>query len=120
MTDDIEIQRGSGNVFRDLGTPDPELRQLKALLAADIVRTLDARGLTVRKAQDLTGFAAADYSRIRQARLDRFTVDRLMTILRRLGREVAVTVSIGQRALDAATPDGGQTLCIDKQLIEYR
>ena len=27
MTDDIEIQRGSGNVFRDLGTPDPELRQ---------------------------------------------------------------------------------------------
>lgn len=107
MTDNIEIQRGSGNVFRDLGTPDPELRQLKALLAADIIRTLDARGLTVRKAQDLTGIAAADYSRIRQARLDRFTVDRLMTILRRLGREVEVSVSIGQRALDATDPVTG-------------
>ncbi len=102
MTDDIEIQRGSGNVFRDLGAPDPELHRLKALLAADIIKTLDARGLTVRKAHDLTGIAAADYSRIRQARLDRFTVDRLMTILRRLGREVAVSVSITPRALGAA------------------
>lgn len=110
MTDEIEVLRGSGNVFRDFGTPDPELHQLKALLAADIIKTLDARGLTVRKAQELTGIAAADYSRIRQARLDRFTVDRLMTILRRLGREVEVSVSIGPRALDAPEPSPGPLL----------
>lgn len=110
MTDEIAIQRGSGNVFRDLGTPGPELHQLKALLAADIINTLDTRGLTVRKAQELTGIAAADYSRIRQAKLDRFTVDRLMTILRRLGREVAVSVSIGPRALGALDPAVGSLL----------
>lgn len=93
MTEDIEIVRGSGNVFADLGREDADIHQLKALLAADIIKTLDAKALTVRKAKELTRIAAADYSRIRQARLDRFTVDRLMTILHRLGREVEVSVS---------------------------
>jgi predicted XRE-type DNA-binding protein len=42
----------------------------------------------------LTGFAAADFSRIRQAKLDRFTIDRLMSILARLGQQVEVTVNV--------------------------
>ena len=88
---------GSGNVFRDLGRPDAELRQLKALLAAEIVRALDDGGLTVRKAESLTGIAAADFSRLRGADLGRFTVDRLMTILSRLGRDVDVEVSVRAR-----------------------
>ncbi|WP_366093375.1 XRE family transcriptional regulator [Ferrovibrio sp.] len=46
--------------------------------------------------------AAADFSRIRGAKLDRFTVDRLMTILHRLGREVEVCVSF--RPLRRAVP----------------
>ena len=89
--------RGSGNVFRDLGRPDAELRQLKALLAAEIVRALDERGLTVRKAESMTGTAAADFSRLRGADLGRFTVDRLMTVLGRLGRDVDVTVTVRSR-----------------------
>jgi len=93
----LETVRGSGNVFRDLGRPDAELRQLKALLAAEIVRALDERGLTVRKAESLTGTAAADFSRLRNADLGRFTVDRLMTILGRLGRDVNVAVSVRAR-----------------------
>lgn len=92
-----ELVRGSGNVFRDLGVPNPELEQLRAILAAEIVRALDGRNLSTRAAHDLTGIAAADFSRIRQAKLDRFTVDRLMTILDRLGRKVRVSVTIGRR-----------------------
>lgn len=95
--------RGSGNVFRDLGRPDAELRQFKALLAAEIVRALDEHGLTVRKAQSVTGIAAADFSRLRNADLGRFTVDRLMTILNRLGREVNVSVSV-RTCKDASGP----------------
>ncbi|MDQ0462965.1 putative XRE-type DNA-binding protein [Caulobacter ginsengisoli] len=98
--DPIEIVRGSGNVFRDLGMEDAELRQLKALLAAEIIKTLDGRALTVRAAAADTGIAAADFSRIRQVKLERFTVDRLMTILSRLGQEVKVQLSIRPR------PDG--------------
>jgi hypothetical protein len=93
----IDTVKGSGNVFRDLAKPDAELLQLKALLAAEVVRALSDYGLTVRKAEALTGTAAADFSRIRNADLGRFTVDRLMTILGRLGRDVAVTVSVRRR-----------------------
>ena len=93
----IEIVRGSGNVFRDLGMPDAELRQLKALLAAEIVRALDDGGLTVRKAESITHIAAADFSRIRNADLGRFTVDRLMTTLSRLGQRVDVAVTVRRK-----------------------
>lgn len=104
MNEEIEIVRGSGNLFRDMGLPDPELRQLKALLAAEIIKTLDARTLTVREAQTQTGIAAADFSRIRTVKLDRFTVDRLMTILDRLGQEVTVQVSIRSRLVEGQRP----------------
>jgi len=90
----IETVKGSGNVFSDLGRPDAELLQLKALLGAEIVRVFDERHLTVRKAETLTKIAAADFSRIRSADLGRFTVDRLMTILGRLGQHVDVTITV--------------------------
>ena len=93
----IEIVRGSGNVFRDLGRPDAELQQLKAVLAVHIVRVLDERSLTVRKAESTTRIAAADFSRIRNADLGRFTVDRLMTVLSRLGRQVDVAVTVRRK-----------------------
>ena len=92
--DDFELVRGSGNVFADLGLPDPELEQLRAILAAEIGKTLATDKLTVRAAEKITGVAAADYSRIRQARLKSFTIDRLMTILSRFGEKVDVKVNV--------------------------
>jgi predicted XRE-type DNA-binding protein len=93
----IETVKGTGNVFRDLGRPDAELQQLKALLAAEIVRALDKESLTVRKAESITRIAAADFSRIRNADLGRFTVDRLMTVLSRLGQRVDVAVTVRRK-----------------------
>ena len=95
--DDIELVRGSGNVFADFDVADASLRQLRAILAAEMVKTLDKEKLTVRDAQARTGIAAADFSRIRQVKLDRFTVDRLMRILDRLDRDVRVKVSVAAR-----------------------
>lgn len=97
MSDDIEIVRGTGNVFRDLGMPNPGLEQLRAILATQIIGVMDDRALTVRKAAELTGIAAADFSRIRRANIGRFTVDRLMTILGRLGQDVDVRVDARPR-----------------------
>lgn len=90
--DDFELVRGSGNVFHDLGHPNAALEQLRSVLAARIIKAIDAQELTVRKAAELTGFAAADFSRIRRANLDRFTVDRLLTMLGKLGDEVEVAL----------------------------
>jgi hypothetical protein len=41
--------RGSGNIYRDFDVPDADVRQLKAILAAEIIKTLDKKGLTIRK-----------------------------------------------------------------------
>lgn len=104
MTDDIELVHGSGNVFRDLGLPNHDLEQLRSLLAAEIIGVLDDRGLSTRKAAELTGIAAADFSRIRNVRLDRFTIDRLMAILDRLDQRVDVTVTVRPRSSPAPAP----------------
>ena len=85
---------GSGNVFRDLGQPDADLTQFKAILAAEIIKVLDRDQFTTRGAHAFTGIAAADFSRIRHADLTRFTADRLITILIRLGSRVEVKVRV--------------------------
>ena len=90
----IEVVRGSGNVFRDFGHASPDVEQLKAILAAEIIKMLDRQELSVRGAHARTGIAAADFSRIRNAALDRFTLDRLMTIINRLGSRVDVRVKV--------------------------
>ena len=90
----LEAVRGSGNVFRDLGHQNADAEQLKAILAAEIIRALDRERLTVRAAHDRTGIAAADFSRIRNADLRRFTLDRLMGILNRLGSRIEVKVRV--------------------------
>ena len=101
MSNDMDIIRGSGNIFRDLGHPEADREQLRALLAAKIIGVLDDRKLTVRAAQEMTGIAAADFSRIRKANLGRFTINRLMAILANLGQEVEVTINVHPRRAPA-------------------
>ena len=88
----LKVVRGSGNVFRDLWHKHSDAEQFKAILAAEIIKALDREHLTVRAAHGRTGIAAADFSRIRNADLGRFTVDRLMSIINRLGSRVEVKV----------------------------
>ncbi len=90
----LEVIRGSGNVYRDLGQNDADVKQFKALLATVIIKTLDRDGLTVRAAHARTGVAAADFSRIRNADLSRFTLDRLVGIINRLGARVEVKLKV--------------------------
>ena len=97
MKKKLELVHGSGNVFRDFGHANAEAMQLKAQLAAAIIAILDRRKLTVRGAETITGIAAADFSRLRNAKLDRFTIDRLIAILGRLDRKVKITVAIKPR-----------------------
>ena len=99
MSDELELVRGSGNVFRDFGHPDAEVRQAKARLAAEIIKVLDGEGLSTRQAEVRTGVAHAEFSRIRNVRLARFTFDRLLTIL---GQQVELSVTVTPRPKDRA------------------
>lgn len=93
----LEVIEGSGNVFRDFGHPNADLMQAKAILAARIIGVLDERKLTVRAAEKLTGVPHADISRIRNAKLGRFTLDRMITILGKLDRDVEINLSFHRR-----------------------
>lgn len=90
----LELAHGSGNVFRDLKRENADAEQFKALLAAEIIKLLDHDRLSVREAHRRTGVAAADFSRIRNADLGRFTVDRLMSVVNRLGSRIEVRVRV--------------------------
>lgn len=92
MTDDLEVMHGSGNVFADFGDADAGPKKMKALIAAEIIATLNARGLSARAGAKVAHVDAADIQRIRNADLSRFTIDRLVRIASRLGRTVELTV----------------------------
>jgi len=100
--DDMELVHGSGNLFRDLGRPNADLEQARAILAAKIIGVLDEHGLSPRQAHELTGVSEADFSRIRNVKLQRFTIDRLMTILNKLGQDVDTAFDVHSRPRLAA------------------
>ena len=99
----LETVRGSGNIYQDFSIPDADVRQLKAILAAGIIKTLDRKGLSVRKAQGLTGIDAGDFSRVRNADFRRISVERLMTMINGLGSRIEVAVKL-RRAAGAEGP----------------
>lgn len=94
---ELELVRGSGNVYRDLGRPEAGLAQARAVTAAKIIRILDERGLSLRDAESLTGVARSEFSRIRNTQLRRFTLDRLIGILGKLDENVEMSVSFKTR-----------------------
>ncbi len=100
----LEFIRGSGNIYRDLNMPNADVRQLKAILAAEIIKTLDRGRVSVRQAQGLTGIDAGDFSRVRNADFRRISVERLMAMINRLGSRVEVRVKVrrAERAAHAA------------------
>ncbi len=94
MTDEpLELVHGSGNVYRDMGDNESDVRQAKALLAAEIIKILDEEGLSTSEAQDKTGIDHSEFIRICGANLKPFTIDRLILILSRLNYNVEISVT---------------------------
>ena len=93
----FEFVEGSGNVFKDFGYPDADVRQAKALMGAQIIKILDEEKLSTRQAEAKTGVSHSEFTRIRRATYSRFTLDRLMGILSKLDREVKISVNVKLR-----------------------
>lgn len=73
---------------------NPDVSELKATLASEIIKTLDKGGLTVRRAQNLTGIDAGDFSRVRNGDFRRISVERLMAMINGLGARVEVRIVV--------------------------
>jgi predicted XRE-type DNA-binding protein len=93
----LELVRGSGNVYRDFGRPNAGLEQARAITAAKIIRFLDDHKLSTRDAEKLTGVSHSEFSRIRNTQLGRFTLDRMIAILGKLDEDVEVSVTFKAR-----------------------
>jgi predicted XRE-type DNA-binding protein len=108
--DDLELVRGSGNVYRDFGRASADLDQARAITAAKIIRIIDERKLSTRDAEKLTGVSYSEFSRIRNTQLGRFTLDRMISILGKLDENIEVSVTFRARKRRVAgVPRAGST-----------
>jgi len=87
-----EITRGSGNVFADLGYPDAGERQTKLRLAHALNQVIARRRLTQAAAAELLGVNQPKVSALMSYKLEGFSVERLMTFLTALDRDVEIVI----------------------------
>jgi predicted XRE-type DNA-binding protein len=97
-----EITRGSGNVFADLGYPDAEERQAKLRLAHALNQIVARRRLTQAAAAKLLGINQPKVSALMNYKLAGFSVERLMTLLTALDRDVEIVIRKKPRSRPAA------------------
>jgi predicted XRE-type DNA-binding protein len=94
----IRVEEGSGNVFADLGLPNPEQELLKARLTLQIYKIVKARGLTQAQAGALLGIKQPHVSALMRNRAGNFSVGRLIEFLTALGQDVEITVKSTRKA----------------------
>ena len=87
-----EFTPSSGNVFADLNLPKADDLLAKAELAAKIIAEIQRRRLTQSQAAAILGFAQPKVSALKQGELAGFSIERLMRLLLRLGRDIEITV----------------------------
>ena len=74
--DESVITPGSGNVFADLGLPDPEERLAKARLASRILDAVEVHGWGLEQVAEGLSLSEAEVSRLLVGRLKGFSVER--------------------------------------------
>ena len=96
------IVRGSGNVFADLGYADAEERQTRLRLALALNAVLDERRMSQADAATRLGINQPKVSALRNYKLDGFSVERLMTLLTALDRDIDIVIRKKPRSRSAA------------------
>jgi predicted XRE-type DNA-binding protein len=97
-----EITRGSDNVFADLGYADAEERQTKLRLAHALNQIVKRRRLTQAAAAKLLGINQPKVSALANYKLEGFSIERLMTLLTTLDRDVDIVIKKKPRSRPAA------------------
>ena len=90
MTNDVT--EGTGNVFADLGLPDPGDRQTKTRLAMEVNARLKAGRIKQTDAADILHVPQSKISALANYRLDYFSVEKLMSVLNLLDCDVEIVI----------------------------
>jgi predicted XRE-type DNA-binding protein len=92
MSENIEITTSSGNVFADLGLPNPDEMLAKAELARKISHAITARGLTQVEAAELLGIDQPKISALIRGKLTGFSLERMFRFLNAFDSDIEITV----------------------------
>jgi predicted XRE-type DNA-binding protein len=90
--EEMRVTHGSGNVFADLGLPNPEELLYKSKLVVAIQDLMKDLRLNQSAAAKLMGVSQPDLSKLLRGRTMSFTVDRLYLMLTQLGADIEITV----------------------------
>ena len=99
--DNEQVTRGSGNVFADIGMPDPEAHAFKADLVSLMRELIDERGLKKKDVAELWHVDPADVSHVLRGRFRGFSIDRLFRFM--MARNQDVEVKVKPRAMSSRT-----------------
>ena len=86
------VTESSGNVFADLGLPNPKQELTKAELTLQLYRIIKQRGMTQAEAGRALGIKQPHVSLLMRNRAGSFSVGRLMEFLTALGQDVEIAV----------------------------
>jgi predicted XRE-type DNA-binding protein len=104
----VEVRRGSGNVFADLGLPDAEKLKIKTGLVVEIRKAMRALGLTQQEAARRMGVPQPKVSGMMRGDFTNLSERKLMDCLNRLGYDIEI------RVRPAAEPLGHLTLAFQR------
>jgi predicted XRE-type DNA-binding protein len=94
----IEIERGTTNVYADLGLPDAEEMLVKAKLAAKIGEILAARGWTQQQAGQILGIPQPKLSKMLRGHFRGISEAKMLDCLTRLGRDIQIVIGDERRS----------------------
>jgi predicted XRE-type DNA-binding protein len=84
---------GSGDVFADLGLKDSDQLMARSQIGFHVFKILEEKKPKQREIAGILGIAQSDVSHLMNGHFSRFTTDKLLDFLRRLGRKVTIEVS---------------------------
>jgi len=87
-----KIHRGSGNIFADIGTIYPERTLARAQIMFRIAEIIKKRNLTQKEASDLLDIPQSKVSCLINGKLSMFSLDHLLMLLNKLGRDVEIII----------------------------
>jgi predicted XRE-type DNA-binding protein len=92
MTEEISVYEGSGNVFADLGLPNPDELLVKAELVRRISVIISFSNITQVQAAELLGIDQPKISALLKGKLSGFSTERLFRFLNILGCDIEIVV----------------------------
>ncbi len=88
----ITVTKGSGNIFADIGSKNPDELKVKAQIAATINSIVKNRHITQKEAAGILGVTQPQVSDLNNGKLKHFSIERLFEFLNALGRDVEIVI----------------------------